>query len=201
MQPITNVHFPIQPQRLRLRPFALGDLDDVFAYMSRPEVVRYLYGDVKNRRACELLLNRLIASTTLLHDGDALMLAVESVEHSRVMGEVMLKLHKREHRQAEIGWVFHPNYAGQGYATEAAAAVLALGFDHFGFHRIFAGCDARNAASYRLMERLGMRREAALVHNEIFKGEWGDEYVYALLEHEWAARVAGGSAGGPDAHG
>jgi hypothetical protein len=86
--------------------------------------------------------------------------------------------------------VFHPGYQGRGLATEAAEVVLGLGFDGLGLHRVIGRCDALNLPSARLMERLGMRREAHFVHNEIFKGSWGDELVYALLEDEWR----GGSA-------
>jgi RimJ/RimL family protein N-acetyltransferase len=65
--------------------------------------------------------------------------------------------------------------------------MLRLGFAGLGLHRIIGRCDARNDASARLMERLGMRREAHFRENEIFKGAWGDEYVYAILAAEWAA--------------
>jgi RimJ/RimL family protein N-acetyltransferase len=61
--------------------------------------------------------------------------------------------------------------------------------DIYEFHQIFGRCDARNVASYRLMERLGMRREAHLIHNELFKGEWSDELVYAILQNEWGNRI------------
>jgi RimJ/RimL family protein N-acetyltransferase len=91
--------------------------------------------------------------------------------------------------------VFQPRYQGRGLATEAAEVVLRLGFEGLGLHRVIGRCDALNVASARLMERLGMRREAHLVHNEIFKGSWGDELVYAMLEDEWRARVSGGHPG------
>ena len=89
----------------------------------------------------------------------------------------------------EVGYWVREAYWGQGYATEASKMMLSLGFDEFGLHRIFGRCDARNEASAKLMERLGMRREAHFVHNEIFKGEWGDELVYAILEDEWNKRA------------
>lgn len=63
--------------------------------------------------------------------------------------------------------------------------MLRIGFEGFGLHRIVGHCDARNTASAQLMERLGMRREAHFVENEWFKGEWGSEYVYAILHYEW----------------
>jgi RimJ/RimL family protein N-acetyltransferase len=73
-------------------------------------------------------------------------------------------------------------------ATEAAEALLTLGFDTIGWHRIIGSCDARNDPSARLMERIGMRQEARFVHNQIVKGLWADEFVYAILDHEWRAR-------------
>jgi RimJ/RimL family protein N-acetyltransferase len=84
--------------------------------------------------------------------------------------------------------MFHPEHHGNGYATEAGAAVLGLGFEAFGLHRIAGSCDARNVASARLMERLGMRLEATLRETEYVKGIWCDELVYALLADEWRDR-------------
>jgi RimJ/RimL family protein N-acetyltransferase len=81
------------------------------------------------------------------------------------------------------------------YPLETARPVLRLGFEGLGLHRVTGCCDALNLPSARLMERLGMRREAHLVHSECFKGAWGDELVYAMLEDEWRERVSGGRPG------
>jgi RimJ/RimL family protein N-acetyltransferase len=94
----------------------------------------------------------------------------------------------REHRQGEIGYVFHPDHGGSGYATEAAEVMLRLGFDQLGLHRVIGRLDGRNTASARVLQRLGMRREAHFTQNEFYKGEWADEVVYAMLEDEWRAR-------------
>ena len=100
-------------------------------------------------------------------------------------GELMLRLTDAENRQGEIGWSLHPDAQGQGFATEAAREMLRLGFEDLGLHRIDAESDARNAASLRLMERLGMRREAHFVEDEFLKGEWTSSIVCAILESEW----------------
>jgi RimJ/RimL family protein N-acetyltransferase len=97
------------------------------------------------------------------------------------------------HRQGEIGFILHPDHQGQGLATEAAVAMLELGFEELGLHRIYGCAEARNAASVRVMERLGMRREAHLVENEFVKGEWQSEVIYAILAPEW--REARGARG------
>ena len=121
-------------------------------------------------------------------DHDYLALAVVPDGVGRVAGEVILRWTSREHRQGEVGFAFATGHQGRGYATEAAEAMLGLGFRDLGLHRVFGRCDPRNTASAKVLERLGMRLEAHFRQNEIFKGEWGDELYYAILEDEWAAR-------------
>jgi RimJ/RimL family protein N-acetyltransferase len=92
-----------------------------------------------------------------------------------------------EHRQGELGFIFHPDHQGHGYATEAAGALIAHGFEHYDLHRVYGRLEPRNAASARVLEKLGMRREALLLENEWVKGEWQSEAIYALLDREWEA--------------
>jgi RimJ/RimL family protein N-acetyltransferase len=120
-------------------------------------------------------------------EGQALFLGVEIVATRELVGDVMLAWSSSEHRGGEIGYVLHPGYSGQGYATEAAHRILHLAFDELGLHRVIARVDADNESSARLAARLGMRQEAHLVQNEWFKGRWSDELDFAILEHEWRA--------------
>jgi RimJ/RimL family protein N-acetyltransferase len=190
---------PIRTERLILRPYTAEDLDDLFAIRSRPDVVRYLYWEVATREQMREILERSMTFTQLARDGDKLVLAVVLPDaggtHTGVIGEMTLFLRSAEHRQGEVGFVFHPDFQGKGYATEASIAVLDLAFAELGLHRVYGRADARNAASIALMKRLGMRQEAHFVHNEIFKGEWGDEVYFAILEDEWRARRTEMSAG------
>jgi RimJ/RimL family protein N-acetyltransferase len=107
-----------------------------------------------------------------------------------VIGDISLWRTSREHNQGEIGFVLHPDHQGQGYGTEAMRELLRIGFEDVGLHRIVGRCDARNGASARLMQRLGMRLEAHLRENELIKGEWCDELIYAMLATEWSALAA-----------
>ncbi len=125
-----------------------------------------------------------------VREGDALCLAVVLETIQKVIGEVTLFWRSEKHRQGEIGFIFNPQFSGYGYATEASKVLLEIGFEKMKLHRMYGRCDARNVASYKLMERLNMRREAHLIHNERFKGEWGDELIYALLQTEWESRDA-----------
>jgi RimJ/RimL family protein N-acetyltransferase len=176
---------PLRTERLSLRPFRDSDLDDALAYMSLPEVVRYLYWEVRDR---DEVLEAVAARRTqdrLEREGDRLVLAVERTDDSRVIGEVNLAWASEAHQQGELGFLFHPDVHRRGYATEAATRVLDLAFDDLDLHRVYGCTDGRNDASAALMRRLGMRQEALFVHNEIFKGAWGDERVFAILADEW----------------
>jgi RimJ/RimL family protein N-acetyltransferase len=135
-------------------------------------------------------LRRKQAQSTIEEEGQRLNLAVVPRDGGgAVVGHVTLIWTSREHRQGEVGFIFHPDSQGHGFATEAATALLPLGFEGLGLHRIVGRCDARNTASARVLVRLGMRREAHLIENELVKGEWTSELVYAILESEWRRRA------------
>ncbi|MPZ85564.1 MAG: GNAT family N-acetyltransferase [Actinophytocola sp.] len=180
--------YPIETDRLTLRPFAEDDLDALHAYQRLPEVTRYLYWEPRDRAATAESLKKRIAVPTLEKEGDILVLAVVRREDGVLLGEVNLAWLSAANRQGEFGFVFNPAHHGRGYAREAAVEMLRLGFDGLGLHRIIGRCEARNTASANLMAKVGMRREAHFVQNEIVKGEWNDEAVYAMLAEEWAAR-------------
>ncbi|MFJ8580737.1 GNAT family N-acetyltransferase [Micromonospora sp. NPDC093277] len=181
---------PVRTERLLLRPFTADDLDALAAYRSRPDVTRFLYHDPYDETAARAALERLRGRTALREPGDGLNLAIVLPETGELVGDVLLVWTSVEHRQGEIGYVLHPDHTGRGYVTEAAREMLRLGFDGLGLHRIVGRLDARNTASARVLERLGMRREACLRENEFVKGEWTDEAVYAVLDREWRAGSA-----------
>jgi RimJ/RimL family protein N-acetyltransferase len=180
--------YPIITDRLILRPFTEDDLDALHGYQSLPEVTRYLYWDPRDRAATAEALKRRVSTPVLEKEGDVLVLAVLLRDTGVLVGEVNLAWVSQTHQQGEFGFVFDPAHHGHGYARESAAEMLRLGFDGLGLHRIVGRCDGRNEASARLMAKLGMRREAHFVQNEVVKGEWTDEIVYAMLADEWAGR-------------
>lgn len=182
---------PIRTERLVLRPLTGADADDVFAYQSLPDVVEYLPWPVRDREESRDHTVQRAGFTRLAGSKDAIVLGVELVgpngEPGPVIGDLSVFLRSAVDAQVAIGWVFHPSRQGRGYAAEAARAVLEFVFTEVGAHRVFAEVDPRNTASVALCLRLGMRLEGLFVENEIFKGEWGDLAVYAILDREWAA--------------
>lgn len=180
--------FPIRTARLTLRPFTLDDLDDVYAYQCRPDVVRWMRGaGPRTREQSRASVTAMTGEDALRAEGDCLTLAVAA--DAGVIGSVELVWRSQVDRTAELGYVFHPDHGGRGLATEAAAALLDWGFGEFGLHRVYGRCHGRNEASARLMARLGMRQEARHVESYLFGGEWADQLVFAVLAREWRSRA------------
>ena len=172
----------IRTERLLLRPFEAGDADDLYAYLSDPEVVKFEPYDPFTREQCAQEAVSRAANpgfTAVVLDG-------------HVIGNIWFGQEGED--TYDVGWVFNRAYQGKGYATAAARAVVDDAFRNRGVRRVTAHADPLNPASWRLCERLGMRREGRLVKNVFFKRDedgnpiWKDTYLYAILAEEWLAR-------------
>lgn len=181
------MQIPIHSGRLIIRPFRDSDLEPFLAYRNDPDVARYQGWNVPYARESAL---EFIAEmkTRQFTPGEWLQLALEVRETGETIGDVAIHCMKSDPRQAYLGYSLARAHWGQGYAGEAAQAVLDLLFGELNLHRVVAECDVENVASWRLLERLGFRREAHLVENLFFKGAYCSEYHYAILECEWKQR-------------
>ncbi len=188
-EPMRQPALPLRTERLALRPFRPGDEADVLAYRSIPDVCRYIPADpLQESQAQEFIASR-CGRTSIVADGDRIVLAVELA--GLVIGDVLIKTAELADRQAEIGWVLSPRFQGHGYATEAARGLADACFGDLGMHRVWAVLDARNGASARVCERLGMRHEAHLRQDLWMKGQWTDSLIYAILRDEWRTAPSG----------
>lgn len=186
--------FPISTARLVLRPFKRGDLAAFTAYRNHPDVARYQswasYTDA-DAKAFFAEQQTLRFDT----DGTWFQIAAEHQANGALVGDVAVHFFD-EGRQAELGVTFDVAAQRQGFALEAVSRVIELLFADLGKHRIVATMDALNVRAQRLLERQGFRREGHYRENIFFKGAWGDEYGYALLNREWRAlrqAAAGGT--------
>ncbi|WP_405060387.1 GNAT family N-acetyltransferase [Kribbella sp. NBC_01505] len=195
---MTGLHptYPLRTERLDLRAHRREDLDDLLAFHSIPDVVRYVPWPVRDRELTRVALEAKLTQDRLTEEGQWLVLAIELRETGTVIGEVLLKWASEGDQLGELGYALHPDYQGKGLASEAAREMLRLGFEELGLHRIVALLDDRNSASAQLLERLGMRREAHHLQALWFKDEWCNEYVYALLKAEWLSGRSGSAASG-----
>jgi len=183
---VVEPSFPIRTERLLLRPFQPEDLDALLAIYSRPEVAIYLYEEARTPDEVRAMLEKKIANRAIEEEGGALSLAVVLASTGELVGDVVCQWTSAQHRQGEVGYVIRPDHQGKGYATEAVAVLLDVLFGTLRLHRVVGRVEARNAPSARVLEKLGMRREAHLVENEWVKDEWQSELVYAILDREWA---------------
>lgn len=174
----------LETRRLILRRFRAEDYRDLFEYLSVGEVVRFEpYGP--------LTLQQCVAEANSRAASDNYWAIVER-ESGKMIGNIYFRQSEPlKFMTYELGYILNPKFWGRGYATEAAARVVRHGFENCGAHRIVANCDMRNTRSFRVMERLGMRRERAAIKDAFFRygddgrPQWHDSYQYALLAEEF----------------
>lgn len=174
----------LQSERLIIRNFTPNDGNDLFEYLSRADVLTYEPGEPESAETCRHLAAE--------HAEGDFFLAVCLKESGKMIGHLfMAQQEPLEFDTWEIGYVFNPVFGGQGFATESARRLVHWLFTENKAHRVMALCDPRNAPSWKLLERLGMRREGHYLQKAFFRHDkdgnplWHDAYEYAVLSEEW----------------
>ena len=182
--------FPIFTEHLIIRRWVESDWKDMVEYTTDEAVARYEFWDEKRWAQKEEVVQWIRSQTGLAMPtlGTWVEFALELKQKRKVIGDIGLKYLSEQNKVAEVGWTLNRNYQKKGYATEAAEAFITFCFSSMNLHRVVSRCDARNTDSYRLMERLGFRREAHHIRSSFVKGEWCDEFVYAILDTEWKSK-------------
>ena len=187
--PLEKAEWPLRTERLVVRRFEPAHIEPTWSFRSLPEVAEWVttaFPDIDAYRRVFELPD--VEQSGLVIERDGI-----------VVGDLMLRItdpwSQTEARdraigtQAELGWTIDPAYQGNGYATEAVRAVMDVCFGPLGLRRVIAECFADNEASWRLMERLGMRREGHTVKESLHRTRgWLDGLSYAILADEWAAK-------------
>lgn len=167
----------IKTKRLLIRDFEYSDWQAVLEYASDSSVMKYIPGGAFTKEAAK--------NFVAINMGDhAKNYPVVLLEEQAVIGHIVFHKVFGEHTY-EIGWVFNPKYYNKGYASEAALAVLKYGFGELKLHRIIATCQPENPPSYKVMEKIGMRREGYFKKCIPHGDEWWDEYYYAILDEDF----------------
>src|SRR5690606_36454569 len=189
--PLRTVAWPLRTARLEIRPCTADDLDAVWEFRRLPEVNRWLGRAPATREA----FHETYSDPARLAMTFVIVLPDADGGAPAIIGDLMIKLstawaqaevaEQAAGTEAELGWVLAPSYTGRGYAAEAVGAVIDLCFGPLGLRRVHAGCFAANELSWRLMERLGMRREEFSRRTALHRsGEWMDGMTYGLLAEE-----------------
>ncbi|MFC6997778.1 GNAT family N-acetyltransferase [Rufibacter roseus] len=173
--------------RLLLREFKEDDWHFTNLYEADLKVMRFQTQEVRDFKGSQEYIQQCIAEAKeeprTLFD-----LAIVLRSTDMLIGKVGMKV-DYDAEEAALWYILNRTYWNKGYGTEAAQELLKFGFEELHLHRVWADCDPRNIGSYRIMEKLGMRREAHFRENIFIKGEWCDSLVYAILDHEWQHKI------------
>ncbi len=180
--------------RLLLREFVEADWPALHEVESRPEVARYQAFEPRTEAESRAYVLGAVADQTA-EPRTTYDLAVVLNSNGRLIGRCGLGLTDVELGEASLWYTLHPDFWGQGYTTEAARSLVDFGFRRLGLHRVWADCDPENPGSWRVLEKLGMRREGHLLQNVKVDDGWADSYLYAILDHEWRAKHPDSGAG------
>lgn len=176
----------LETARLRLRRFIEADMPAFLAYRNDPEVARYQSWESMTEREARAYITDQV-EVQPGEPGAWFQFAIALKDTDALVGDCALHVSEDDPRLGEIGYTLAREQQGHGYATEAIHTLLAYAFETLALHRVSATADCRNTPSYRLLERIGMRREAQFIQHAWYKGEWCDEYLYAMLRSEWLA--------------
>jgi RimJ/RimL family protein N-acetyltransferase len=177
----------IETPRLRVRRFVTADLSAFLAYRNDPEIARFQsWEGTSEEQAYDLFARMQDEEPDRFSSGFQFAVALRADDS--LIGDVYLRPLDYDDRQGEIGYTLARERQGRGYAYEAVSAVLGYAFATLGLHRMTALVDQENVPSIALLKRIGMRREGASVQSFFNKGTYRDEFQYAILSGEWAAR-------------
>jgi RimJ/RimL family protein N-acetyltransferase len=177
---------PLRTERLMLRPATADDAGATWSYRRLDSVGAWLTEvptDFASYRSTFADPERLAATVIVALDGHVIGDFMLRVDDAWAQAEVA---DEAKGAVAELGWVLDPAYTGQGFTTEAVRALVEYCFARLGVRRVVANCFLANDASWRLMERIGMRREGHAVAESLHRsGQWLDTVTYAILAEEW----------------
>jgi [ribosomal protein S5]-alanine N-acetyltransferase len=175
----------LESERLLFRKFNQEDFLIVFDWLGNIENMKFRRGEPRNESETRDYLEWAITNAETDECRNFEFAVVLKTKNELIGSASLMNVPD----DPEIGWTLHRNYWRQGYGTEIGKTMLKLGFDILGLRRIIAGCNARNQASYRIMEKIGMRREAHLIKAQLgglaLNHEWCDRFKYAILSDEY----------------
>jgi ribosomal-protein-alanine N-acetyltransferase len=170
----------IESKRLLIRQFEERDFNDLYYYLSKPEIYIFEPGNPISIEEATILCKERSKGKEFL--------AVELKQSSKMIGHLFFKqIEPIEFSTWELGYIFNPEYQRKGYGSEAAKTLVDYAFNILPIHRIMARCDPQNIASWKLLEKVGFLREAHFRQYAYFQKNsqglplWHDAYEYSML--------------------
>ncbi len=175
----------IQTKRLNIKNINIAHADVMFSYRSNPLVYQYQSFRPKSLREVEEFIN----TYTKLFNIEGNWFQVGIFLDSNLIGDIGIHFVGPNNSQCEIGYTISPEYQNQGYGSEAVYAVVDYLFCDMKKHRIIASVDPRNTPSFKLLEKIGFRKEAHFKKSVLIENEWEDDVIYGLLKEEWDKKL------------
>jgi len=183
---IGGIIMEIRSERLILEELKCEDLEFIHKMSSEPLVYLYEADEAPTKEETYEKYSKKISRMEKYPD-KYLIFLIRILPEEVPIGEVFIQLNWEEMREWEIGYEVHPDYWGNGYATEAVSLLLKHSFENLNAHKVVGFCNAQNEKSANLMERVGMKRDGVLREGRLWRKEWCDEYVYSILERDQAS--------------
>jgi RimJ/RimL family protein N-acetyltransferase len=180
----------LETNRLRLRPLERTDITAFSTYRSDPNIARYQGWEAPYTvgQAEKFIDDMQVVTPGEI--GQWFQLGLELKSTADLIGDVAFQVLKSNRKTAEIGMTLAAAFHGSGYGVEGVTELVRFLFDDLQMHRVIANCDPENHSAYRLLEKVGFRREGSFLESLWYKGYWASEYWYAMLEREWKEKHA-----------
>jgi RimJ/RimL family protein N-acetyltransferase len=177
-----------ETDRLIIREFNEGDFKSVHIYASNPEVTMYLPFGPNSEEETQLFLKRVV-NYHLQNPRCDYEFAIVLKGSNTLIGGCGIHITNINNKEGSIGYCFNKKYWRNGYASEAAKAIIKFGFEELNLHRVFATCHPDNIGSAKVMEKIGMQKEGRLREHKFQKGEWPDSFIYSILHYEYESNL------------
>lgn len=170
--------------RVMLRDIEENDWEDVHKYASQPIVCKYQPWGPNTLKESQSFVKEAIEDFKK-SSRTRFVFAIIEKQTEKMIGVVEFNIRDEINRKGEIGYILHPMYWGQGFASEVAKLIVNFIFNELNMHRIYATCDPRNIASSKVLEKIGMTLEGRMRQDLLLKDGWRDSLLYSILEDEW----------------
>lgn len=167
--------------RIKLRELMEEDWEAVHAYASLEQVCGYQPWGPNTEAESKQFVEEVLQDA---EEEPRKRYVYAIIFEEKMIGSAELRINSTQNQEGEIGYIIHPDFWNKGFATEAAKAVLSIGFRGFGLHRIYATCDPNNLASTTVLEKIGMQKEGFIREHIRMKSSWRDSFLYSMLEQE-----------------
>lgn len=175
----------LQTDRLYFRQVSTNDINNIHELHSLPETDKFnTLGIPETIQVTETVINEWLVGQNAKPQ-ISYIFCLDLIDTKQFIGLIALNIGKPNYKTAEVWFKIHKDFWRKGYTTEALTKLIDFGFNDLALHRIEAGCAVENIASSKILEKVGMKREGMKRKKLPIRGEWKDNYFYAILDEDF----------------